>query len=71
MLCRDMEFSYINFLQVGFYLCHSWDIGTAHIIVFSTELYFYVKDGVRLAEYQYDWLEKDLKVLVASLKCDA
>ena len=28
-----------------------------------------MQDGIRLAEYQYDWLEKDLKVLVASLKC--
>ena len=43
-------------------LCYSWDIGAAHFIVFSTELYFFVQDGIDLAEYQYRWLEEDLKV---------
>ena len=43
---------------------HSWDIGTAHFIIISTEVYFYVEDGIKLAEYQYNWLENDLKVLL-------
>ena len=42
--------------------CYSWDVGAAHFIIFSTEVYFFVEDGLRLAEYQYNWLEEDLKV---------
>ena len=48
-------------------LRYSWDIGTAHFIIFSTELYFFVEDGMHLAEYQYRWLEEDLKVLVITI----
>ena len=42
--------------------CYSWDIGAAHFIIFSTEVYFFLEDGISLAEYQYRWLEEDLKV---------
>jgi len=48
-------------------LCHSWDIGTTHFIIFSTELYFFLEDGLKLAEYQYNWLENNLKVVLANL----
>ena len=48
---------------VKFNFCYSWDVGTAHFIVFSTEVYFFLRDGgIDLAEYQYNWLEEDLKV---------
>jgi len=40
----------------------SWDVGSAHFILFSTEVYFFVEYGLELARYQYEWLEKDLKV---------
>ena len=50
----------------GVSLCYSWDIGPAHFIVFSTELYFFVQDGIYLPDYQYDWLEKDLEVLLCT-----
>jgi len=41
----------------------SWDIGHAHFVIFSTEVYFYTEYGVELIEEQYKWLECDLKVL--------
>ncbi|XP_065919774.1 acid phosphatase type 7-like [Dysidea avara] len=40
---------------------YSWDVGHAHFIVFSTEVYFFPKYGVELIEQQYKWLEQDLK----------
>lgn len=42
-------------------LWYSWNIGPAHIISLSTELYFYLDYGQDLIFKQYDWLEKDLK----------
>lgn len=42
-------------------LWYSWNIGPAHIISLSTELYFYLTYGQDLIFKQYDWLEKDLK----------
>ena len=45
-----------------YFIFHSWDIGNAHFVVFSTEVYFYTKYGVELIEEQYKWLEHDLKV---------
>uniref|UniRef100_A0A8C8RLR8 Purple acid phosphatase n=1 Tax=Pelusios castaneus TaxID=367368 RepID=A0A8C8RLR8_9SAUR len=42
-------------------LWYSWDIGPAHIISFSTEVYFYLKYGPHLIQKQYQWLEKDLQ----------
>ncbi|XP_043929911.1 acid phosphatase type 7 isoform X2 [Protopterus annectens] len=42
-------------------LWYSWNIGPAHIISFSTEVYFYVDYGVDLIFKQYEWLKKDLE----------
>ncbi|KAJ7374236.1 hypothetical protein OS493_007313 [Desmophyllum pertusum] len=40
---------------------YSWDIGPAHIISVSTEVYFWFQFGIEPVVQQYDWLEKDLK----------
>nr|XP_028597726.1 acid phosphatase type 7 isoform X2 [Podarcis muralis] len=42
-------------------LWYSWDIGPAHIISFSTEVYFFLKYGQQLVAEQFQWLEKDLQ----------
>ncbi|XP_029475711.1 acid phosphatase type 7 isoform X2 [Rhinatrema bivittatum] len=42
-------------------LWYSWDIGPAHIISFSTEVYFYPEYGPELVGEQYLWLERDLQ----------
>ncbi|MGH0124450.1 UNVERIFIED_CONTAM: hypothetical protein FKN15_073065 [Acipenser sinensis] len=42
-------------------LWYSWNIGPAHIISFSTEVYFYLEYGLDLIFKQYSWLEKDLE----------
>ena len=44
---------------------HSWNIGPVHLISFSTEVYFYLEQGIHLVKWQYEWLENDLKVLIA------
>ncbi|XP_046711143.1 acid phosphatase type 7 isoform X3 [Silurus meridionalis] len=41
-------------------LWYSWNIGSAHIISFSTEVYFYLEYGLDLLFKQYEWLQKDL-----------
>ncbi|XP_030575500.1 acid phosphatase type 7 isoform X4 [Archocentrus centrarchus] len=43
-------------------LWYSWNLGSAHIISISTEVYFYLKFGLDLLFKQYEWLEKDLEV---------
>ena len=40
----------------------SWNIGPAHIISISTEIYFFLRYGIEQIAHQYDWLEKDLRV---------
>lgn len=40
----------------------SWDLGPAHIISFSTEVYFFLNYGRHLVERQFHWLENDLQV---------
>ncbi|KAF5900092.1 acid phosphatase type 7 isoform X1 [Clarias magur] len=42
-------------------LWYSWNIGSAHIISFSTEVYFYIEYGLDLLFRQYKWLQKDLE----------
>ncbi|KAJ8290422.1 hypothetical protein GJAV_G00012650 [Gymnothorax javanicus] len=42
-------------------LWYSWNIGPAHIISFSTEVYFFTDYGVDLIFTQYEWLKKDLE----------
>lgn len=43
---------------------YSLDIGPAHIVVFSTEFYFFFdpkKFGYKQIKYQYEWLKADLE----------
>ncbi|XP_059007280.1 acid phosphatase type 7 isoform X2 [Mustela lutreola] len=42
-------------------LWYSWDLGPAHIISFSTEVYFFLNYGRHLVEKQFHWLENDLQ----------
>nr|XP_019606871.1 PREDICTED: acid phosphatase type 7 isoform X2 [Rhinolophus sinicus] len=42
-------------------LWYSWDLGPAHIISFSTEVYFFLHYGRHLVERQFHWLERDLQ----------
>eukprot|EP00058_Branchiostoma_floridae_P011296 XP_002596784.1 hypothetical protein BRAFLDRAFT_73700 [Branchiostoma floridae] len=41
-------------------LWYSFNVGPAHIIGFSTEVYFYVQYGLKQMTEQYKWLEQDL-----------
>ncbi|CAH3179914.1 unnamed protein product [Porites evermanni] len=40
---------------------YSWNIGPAHIISISTEVYFFLNYGLEQVVQQYNWLEKDLQ----------
>ncbi|EDO41277.1 predicted protein [Nematostella vectensis] len=40
---------------------YSWNIGPVHFISISTEVYFSTYYGYDLIDYQYAWLERDLK----------
>ncbi|KAI2654037.1 Acid phosphatase type 7 [Labeo rohita] len=42
-------------------LWYSWNVGPAHIISFSTEVYFYLEYGLDLLFRQYEWLQADLQ----------
>lgn len=42
-------------------LFYSFDIGSAHIIGFTTEIYFSLFDKEDQLQTQYNWLVKDLK----------
>ncbi|XP_030641288.1 acid phosphatase type 7 [Chanos chanos] len=42
-------------------LWYSWNVGPAHIISFSTEVYFYLGYGLELLFKQYSWLKNDLE----------
>lgn len=42
-------------------LWYSYDFGLAHIISFSTEVYFWWEYGFAQIDNQYRWLEQDLK----------
>ncbi|XP_042243976.1 acid phosphatase type 7 [Thunnus maccoyii] len=42
-------------------LWYSWNLGSAHIISLSTEVYFYLEFGKDLLFKQYEWLKKDLE----------
>ena len=43
-------------------IINSWDVGNAHFVIFSTEVYFFTQYGVELIGEQFNWLEQDLKV---------
>ncbi|XP_048586394.1 acid phosphatase type 7 isoform X2 [Nematostella vectensis] len=40
---------------------YSWNIGPAHIISFSTEVYYFLQFGIEQLVQQYKWLQKDLE----------
>lgn len=45
------------------YLLYSWNVGRAHFIMFSTEIYYYnFEFSFEQVKTQYHWLENDLKV---------
>lgn len=48
---------------------YSYNIGRAHIISISTEVYYYVQYGYAQIKTQYNWLKQDLIVRVSTL-CD-
>ena len=41
---------------------YSFNVGSAHIIAFSTEFYYYTEYGYDQIANQYQWLENDLRV---------
>jgi hypothetical protein len=45
----------------------SFNIGPAHVISISTEFYFYLYYGIIQVVKQYEWLERDLKVIIQVL----
>uniref|UniRef100_A0A8C5QW07 Purple acid phosphatase n=1 Tax=Leptobrachium leishanense TaxID=445787 RepID=A0A8C5QW07_9ANUR len=42
-------------------LWYSWNLGPAHVISISTEVYFYPQYGKELVADQYRWLQEDLQ----------
>lgn len=46
----------------------SWNLGSAHFISFSTEVYFFPEYGMDLLFRQYEWLKNDLEVNVQSFQ---
>ena len=44
--------------------CHvySFNIGSAHVVAFSSEFYYYTNYGWEQIANQYRWMEDDLKV---------
>ena len=42
----------------------SWNVGPAHIIGISTEVYYFYEYGIEQIVQQYEWLEKDLQVRI-------
>lgn len=42
-------------------LWYSFDMGPVHFVGFSTEVYYYLKYGLKLLTKQFQWLENDLR----------
>lgn len=40
---------------------YSYNVGAAHIVVYSTEFYYFVGYGWEQIERQYQWLRRDLE----------
>ena len=57
--------AYMSLCPLCMCVINSWDVGNAHFVILSTEVYFYTEYGVSLIGEQYNWLEQDLKVCVA------
>jgi len=47
-------------------LWYSFNLGPAHFIAISTEVYYFVEYGLKLLIKQYEWLEQDLKEATAA-----
>lgn len=43
-------------------MMYSFNLGPAHFISFNTEVYYFLKYGIKPMVFQYQWLENDLKV---------
>ncbi len=48
-------------------LFYSYNIGPAHIISFNTEYYYFMGYGIKSLVLQYQWLKKDLEVIISFL----
>lgn len=59
-----LEFFHMHLIFCFFFLYSllSWNIGPAHIVSFSTEVYYWLNYGIEQIVQQYDWLVKDLQV---------
>jgi hypothetical protein len=44
-------------------MVYSWDIGPVHFISFSTEFYYFLEYGIKPLIQQFEFIEKDLKVV--------
>ena len=54
-------------LELVIIFFNSFNIGPAHVISISTEFYFYLNYGIIQVVKQYEWLERDLKVIIQVL----
>jgi len=48
-------------------LWYSFNLGPAHFIAISTEVYYFLQYGLKLLVKQYEWLEQDLKVCLVNM----
>ncbi|CAH1784387.1 unnamed protein product [Owenia fusiformis] len=47
-------------------LWYSFNVGLAHIVAISTEVYFYTNYGTKQIQEQYKWLQRDLEVAASA-----
>lgn len=72
-ICYSLELNMGSDLILSLSLCRvtdvvlSWNLGSAHIVSISTEVYFYLEFGLELLFKQYEWLKKDLEVFALCL----
>ena len=51
-----------SMIHLIYWILCSWNIGPAHIISYSTEVYFWLQYGIEQIVQQYNWLIRDLEV---------
>lgn len=72
-ICYSLELNMGSDLILSLSVCRvtdvvlSWNLGSAHIVSISTEVYFYLEFGLELLFKQYEWLKKDLEVFALCL----